>query len=439
MLSVLPQFSRVRVLVVGDVMLDRYWHGATARISPEAPVPVVQVKDDEVRPGGAGNVALNAAALGCRATVVGLVGEDETGRLLCEKLAAQGVDCRLLEVSDAPTITKLRVISRHQQLIRLDFEERFDDRHGALVATATQEALAGAAVMILSDYAKGTLGDIAALIRLARAHKVPVVVDPKGDDFSRYRGATVLKPNLAEFEAIVGRCADEAGLVERGARLCAELELEALLITRSEHGVTLIQRGQPALHLPAHAREVFDVTGAGDTVSAVLGAGIGAGLSLRDATALANLAAGIVVAKLGTATVSAEELRAAILTHTPLPLGLVSAAEAEAAVAKARRIGERAVLAVGPFDPFDAGRLAYLEAAAGLGDRLVLAPRADDPAAPILPALRMVDWVVPVADAAALGELVRRLQPEVLARPQDGGADLPPLPAGLTFTPLPAG
>jgi D-beta-D-heptose 7-phosphate kinase/D-beta-D-heptose 1-phosphate adenosyltransferase len=439
MLSVLPQFSRVRVLVVGDVMLDRYWHGATARISPEAPVPVVQVKDDEVRPGGAGNVALNAAALGCRATVVGLVGEDETGRLLGEKLAAQGVDCRLLEVSDAPTITKLRVISRHQQLIRLDFEERFDDRHGALVATATQEALAGAAVMILSDYAKGTLGDIPALIRLARAHKVPVVVDPKGDDFSRYRGATVLKPNLAEFEAIVGRGADEAGLVERGARLCAELELEALLITRSEHGVTLIQRGQPALHLPAHAREVFDVTGAGDTVSAVLGAGIGAGLSLRDATALANLAAGIVVAKLGTATVSAEELRAAILTHTPLPLGLVSAAEAEAAVAKARRIGERAVLAVGPFAPFDADRLAYLEAAAGFGDRLVLAPRADDPAAAILPALRMVDWVVPVADAAALGELVHRLRPEVLARPQDGGADLPTLPDGLAFTPLPAG
>jgi D-beta-D-heptose 7-phosphate kinase/D-beta-D-heptose 1-phosphate adenosyltransferase len=439
MLSVLPQFSRVRLLVVGDVMLDRYWHGATARISPEAPVPVVQVKDDEVRPGGAGNVALNAAALGCSAAVVGLVGEDETGRLLGEKLAAQAVDCRLLTVSDAPTITKLRVISRHQQLIRLDFEERFDDRHGALVAAATAETLDGAQVMILSDYAKGTLGDIPALIGLARAHKVPVVVDPKGEDFSRYRGATVLKPNLAEFEAIVGRCADEAALVERGARLCAELELEALLITRSEHGVTLIQRGQPALHLPAHAREVFDVTGAGDTVSAVLGAGIGAGLSLRDATALANVAAGIVVAKLGTATVSAEELRAAILTHTPLPLGLLSAAEAEAAVAKARRIGERAVLAVGPFAPFDAARLAYLEAAAGLGDRLLLAPRADDPGAAILPALRMVDWVVPVADTAALGELVHRLQPEVLARPQDGDADLPVLPAGLAFTPLPAG
>jgi D-beta-D-heptose 7-phosphate kinase/D-beta-D-heptose 1-phosphate adenosyltransferase len=439
MLSVLPQFSRVRLLVVGDVMLDRYWHGATARISPEAPVPVVQVKDDEVRPGGAGNVALNAAALGCSAAVVGLVGEDETGRLLGEKLAAQAVDCRLLTVSDAPTITKLRVISRHQQLIRLDFEERFDDRHGALVAAATAETLDGAQVMILSDYAKGTLGDIPALIGLARAHKVPVVVDPKGEDFSRYRGATVLKPNLAEFEAIVGRCADEAALVERGARLCAELELEALLITRSEHGVTLIQRGQPALHLPAHAREVFDVTGAGDTVSAVLGAGIGAGLSLRDATALANVAAGIVVAKLGTATVSAEELRAAILTHTPLPLGLLSAAEAEAAVAKARRIGERAVLAVGPFAPFDAARLAYLEAAAGLGDRLLLAPRADDPGAAILPALRMVDWVVPVADTAALGELVHRLQPEVLARPQDGDADLPALPAGLAFTPLPAG
>lgn len=296
-------------------MLDRYWHGATSRISPEAPVPVVQVNEDEVRAGGAGNVALNAAALGARSTVVGLVGEDEAARLLGERLQAQGVHCHLQPVSDAPTITKLRVISRHQQLIRLDFEQPFSPTHEALVQAAVVTLLADSDVLILSDYAKGTLAGVAALIELARMHGVPVVVDPKGTDFSRYRGATVLKPNLAEFEAVVGHCGDEATLLARGEALRAELELEALLITRGERGVTLLTRGQAPLHLPTHAREVFDVTGAGDTVSATLGCSLAAGLTLADATALANLAAGIVVGKLGTATATIAELAAEISQH----------------------------------------------------------------------------------------------------------------------------
>ena len=293
-------------------MLDRYWHGTTSRISPEAPVPVVQVDADEVRAGGAGNVALNAAALGARSTVVGLVGEDEAARLLGERLQAQGVSCRLQPVSDAPTITKLRVISRHQQLIRLDFEQPFSASHEPLVRAAVGRLLADADVLILSDYAKGTLAGVPALIGQGRARGIPVVIDPKGSDFSRYRGATVLKPNLAEFEAVVGHCSDEATLLARGEALRAGLELEALLITRGERGVTLLARGQAALHLPTHAREVFDVTGAGDTVSATLGCSLAAGLSLADATALANLAAGIVVGKLGTATASIAELATAI-------------------------------------------------------------------------------------------------------------------------------
>jgi D-beta-D-heptose 7-phosphate kinase/D-beta-D-heptose 1-phosphate adenosyltransferase len=414
MLLPLPDFSARRVLVVGDVMLDRYWHGPTSRISPEAPVPVVQVRADEVRAGGAGNVALNAAALGCQATVIGLVGEDEAGRLLAERLAAQGVDARLLTVSDAPTITKLRVISRHQQLIRLDFEDRFGAQHAGLVEAALAAGLTGADALILSDYAKGTLAGVQALIALARAHGVPVIVDPKGDDFSRYRGATVVKPNLAEFEAIAGPCPDEAALVERGSALLAELELEALMITRSEHGVTLLQRGAAAIHLPTRAREVFDVTGAGDTVSATLGCAIAAGLTLPEATALANLAAGVVVGKLGTATVSVDELREAMTAHSPLPQGTVSAEVIAEVVARARAAGERIVLALGPFATLDAATLAYLEAAAQLGDRLLLAPLPDEAAQAVLPALRVVDWVVPVADAAAQAALAARLRPELL-------------------------
>lgn len=415
MLSALPRFADVRVLVVGDLMLDRYWHGATARISPEAPVPVVQVNKDEVRAGGAGNVALNAAALGCQAVVSGLVGDDDAGRTLLAGLQARGVDCRVATVSDAPTITKLRVISRHQQLIRLDFEERFEARHGAALAAAAAAAFAGVHALVLSDYGKGTLADVASLIGAARARALPVVVDPKGLDFSRYRGATVLKPNRAEFEAVVGACASEAELVERGVRLCAELELDALLITRSEEGASLIERTRPPWHLPAHAREVFDVTGAGDTVSAVLGCALGAGLGLRDATALANLAAGVVVGKLGTATVTIAELHAEMARHAPLPAGQLSPAAAAAVIGRSRQAGETTVLALGPFAPFDARRLAFIEAAAAAGDRLLLATTAADRTAHLLGALRAVDWVVEAADADALAALAAHLGADVLA------------------------
>jgi D-beta-D-heptose 7-phosphate kinase / D-beta-D-heptose 1-phosphate adenosyltransferase len=416
MLLPLPDFSAHRVLVAGDVMLDRYWHGPTSRISPEAPVPVVRVREDEVRPGGAGNVALNAAALGCRATVVGLVGEDEAGRLLVERLAGLGVACRLETVADAPTITKLRVISRHQQLIRLDFEDAFAPAHAPRIEAALAAGLDAADAVILSDYAKGTLAGVAGLIKLARGAGKAVVVDPKGEDFSRYRGATVVKPNLGEFEAIVGPCPDEATLVAKGAALCAELDLEALLITRSEQGVTLIQRGQPAVHLPTRAREVFDVTGAGDTVSATLGCGLAAGLGLRDATALANLAAGVVVGKLGTASVSVDELREAMSAHSPLPQGRVAADGIAEVVAHARAVGERIVVALGPWPALDGVTVAHVAAAARQGDRLLALASPGDAATELLPALRGVDWVVTVADAAQRDALIACLAPDAVVR-----------------------
>ena len=368
----LPDFSAFRVLVCGDVMLDRYWHGATARISPEAPVPVVQVRSDELRAGGAGNVALNVASLGARVRVIGLVGDDEAGRLLEENLAARGVECAFERVQDAPTITKLRVISRHQQLIRLDFEERFAALHAERVLAALEAGLDGVDVLVLSDYAKGTLADVPALIAAAKARGIPVVVDPKGSDFTRYRGATLVKPNLSEFEAVVGPCPDEATLVARGEALCAELGLEALLVTRSEQGVTLLQKGQPAHHQPTRALEVYDVTGAGDTVSAALGCGIAAGLSLRDATLLANLAAGVVVGKLGTATASIDEIREAMATHVPVAHGLLDVDAVLAACQRARAEGERIAVLLGPLGQPDAALLARLEAARRAAERALV-------------------------------------------------------------------
>jgi len=310
--NILPDFSAGHLLVIGDVMLDRYWHGSTTRISPEAPVPVVKVENDEFRAGGAGNVALNAASLGACTELVGLVGRDEPARLLREQLEQGGVLCRLLEAPQHPTITKLRIISRHQQLIRLDFEDNFAVLESAGIEQAYAAALPGKGAVVLSDYGKGTLSQVSGLIRLARERALPVVVDPKGADFGRYTGATVITPNMTEFEAVVGHCGDETTLRSRGEALIEALGLEAMLITRSERGMTLLQKGQAALDLPTRARDVFDVTGAGDTVVAVLGTGLACGLSMADATALANTAAGVVVGKLGTATVSVAELTAAL-------------------------------------------------------------------------------------------------------------------------------
>ncbi len=271
-------------------------------------MPVVKVEGDEFRAGGAGNVALNATALGAQVGLVALVGRDEAAGLLRERLIAGGVACHLLEAPQHPTITKLRIISRHQQLIRLDFEDNFAVLDSAGIEQAFEAALPGMGAAILSDYGKGTLAQAAGLIRVARERGVPVVVDPKGTDFGRYSGATVITPNLAEFEAVVGHCADDATLVVRGEALRDALDLTALMVTRSERGMTLLERGRAPLHLPTRARDVFDVTGAGDTVVAVLGAGLACGLTLAEATAVANAAAGVVVGKLGTATVSRAEL-----------------------------------------------------------------------------------------------------------------------------------
>jgi len=304
----IPDTSQARVLVVGDVMLDRYWFGEVSRISPEAPVPVVKVEKVEERPGGAANVARNAAALGARAMLLSVVGADEAGQTLSRLLDAAGIETSLHEDPKLSTTVKLRVIGRQQQLLRIDFETW--PAHEVLRAKLAeyQQRLASCDAVILSDYGKGGLAHIAEMIRLARAAGKPVLVDPKGEDFARYAGATLLTPNRAELRQVIGRWSNDAELNEKVQRLRAELGLEALLVTRSEEGMTLFT-ATGMLHEAALAREVYDVSGAGDTVIATLAVMLACGCDLGMAMRFANRAAGIVVGKLGTAVVSIEELK----------------------------------------------------------------------------------------------------------------------------------
>lgn len=298
-----------RVLVVGDVMLDRYWFGAVDRISPEAPVPVVRVTSEQDRLGGAANVALNVTTLGARATLLSMVGSDDAARSLRRLLAERGVDIVLGEDPQLQTIVKLRVIGRSQQLLRVDFEREPAHEVLAQMLSDFEQALPHHDVVLFSDYGKGGLAHIPRMIELARQAGKPVLVDPKGSDYARYAGATLITPNRAELAQVVGAWPDEATLVQRAESLRATLGLQAVLLTRSEEGMTLFDAAGH-WHEPAQAREVYDVTGAGDTVIATVGAMLAAGLSMRDAMTLANRAGGIVVGKFGTAHVSHEELSA---------------------------------------------------------------------------------------------------------------------------------
>ncbi|MEN9491580.1 MAG: D-glycero-beta-D-manno-heptose-7-phosphate kinase [Pseudomonadota bacterium] len=306
--TTLERLAACRVLVVGDAMLDRYWFGSVDRISPEAPVPVVRVGREEDRLGGAANVALNAKRLGAQAALMTVVGNDEPSRVLQLLLEREGVQALLGRDDKLCTIVKLRVIGRSQQLLRVDFERQPDHELLAQMLNDFEQALANSDAVLFSDYGKGGLAHVARMIELARAAGKPVLVDPKGSDYSRYVGATVITPNRAELAQVVGAWTDEADLRRRAHALRAELKLDALLVTRSEEGMTLFRADGGVTHVPAQAKEVFDVTGAGDTVIATLAAMVGCGLSLADAVPIANRAGSIVVGKFGTASVSYEEL-----------------------------------------------------------------------------------------------------------------------------------
>jgi D-beta-D-heptose 7-phosphate kinase/D-beta-D-heptose 1-phosphate adenosyltransferase len=442
----IPAFKQARVLVVGDIMLDRYWHGPTQRISPEAPVPVVKITQDEDRPGGAANVALNIASLNGQVTLVGITGKDEAASTLQTHLQAMDINCDFVVTAEHPTITKLRVLSRNQQLIRLDFEESFAAIDKTALLNRTKALIQNHDLLLLSDYDKGTLSDVQSLIAVANECNIPVLVDPKGTDFERYRGATLITPNLSEFEAVVGHCATEAEIVSKGQALLTELNLSAMLVTRSEQGMTLLRNGHEEFHLPTQAKEVYDVTGAGDTVIATLALAIAAKAEFTQASALANIAAGIVVGKLGTSTVSEAEIIGEISTGQESGFGVLTPEQLKIAVELAQQRGEKIVMTNGCFDILHAGHVSYLTNAQKLGTRLIVAVNDDasvtrlkGPGRPVNPVdrrmavlagLGAVDWVVPFGEDTPQN-LIANILPDILVKGGDykiediaGGAEV---------------
>lgn len=429
----IPSFSDGNVLVVGDVMLDRYWYGDTSRISPEAPVPVVHVNGSNDLPGGSANVAVNISALGGQVTLLGLIGEDEAGNTLLKQLGQAQVECCFLKVANAPTISKLRVMGRNQQLIRLDFEQQFKFDVPELL-NIYRAKIAEADVVILSDYGKGTLRYADEFIKIAKECEVPVLVDPKGKNFNIYRGASLITPNLNEFETVVGKCENDEELVAKARLLIEQFDFDAILITRGAEGMSLICRGEEAEHFPAHAREVYDVTGAGDTVIATLGSALACGESLEEAVMFANSAAGIVVGKLGAATVSLAELRRAMQRQQDPWAGVLTQAELLQEVECARANGETIVMTNGCFDILHAGHVSYLESAKELGKRLIIAVNDDASVTRlkgvgrpinnlaqrmlVLSALRAVDWVVPFSEDTP-ENLIMAVKPDVLVKAGD--------------------
>ena len=434
-MSALPDMSASNVTVIGDVMLDRFWTCATRRMSPEAPVPVVNVSSQEDRAGGAGNVAVNLAQLGLTVSLVGLCGDDEHARALRSCVEEACVRWNVMPCA-ADTIVKLRVLSRNQQLLRMDFEESLSPHANDLFVGFAAQHLIDADLIVFSDYAKGSLALIESLIARCRSLGKTTLVDPKGHDFDRYRGATVLTPNLTELEAVVGPCQDDATLIAKAETLRSALELEAILVTRSEAGMTLIQAGSAPQHFAASAQEVFDVTGAGDTVIATLAGCLSAGLPMAEAARIANRAAGVVVAKLGTASVTPDELTMVGegLRGAPDRQGVVSASDMLDVVAEARGRGQRVVMTNGCFDLLHPGHIAYLEQAATLGDMLVVAVNDDDSvrrlkgdARPVnaiadrmavLVGLSAVDYVLPFSEDTP-AKLIEALAPDVLVKGGD--------------------
>ncbi len=429
----IPDFSNTDVVVIGDVMLDRYLFGSTGRISPEAPVPVVHVQKTDDRPGGAANVAVNLASLGVGTRLLGVVGNDDAGASLETIMQGHGVACDFHRVADRPTITKTRVQSRGQQLIRLD-QENAAALGDASIVDALQRQIAGAGAVILSDYGKGALTDVRAMIDACRNAGVPTLVDPKGTDFMKYRGASLLTPNQSEFEAVAGISDSDEEFVRRGQAMIDELELDALLVTRSEKGMLLLESGQEPLFLSTQAREVYDVTGAGDTVIATLAASRASGQSLASAAALANLAAGLVVRKIGVATVTPGEIKVALHQRGQGGRGVVGLDELRLMVDESRGRDERIIMTNGCFDVLHSGHVAYLEEAKSLGDRLIVAVNDDDSvrrlkgeSRPIntledrlhvLAGLAAVDWVVPFSEDTPAA-LIAKVLPDVLVKGGD--------------------
>ncbi len=447
----IPSFHGARILVIGDVMLDRYWYGSANRVSQEAPVPVVDVESTEHRPGGAANVALNLAALGIDVTLIGVVGEDEAAQILRQKLSAANIRFDFVTLANWPTILKIRVVSRRHQVLRMDFEEPVPYKLQTSLENVFRKHIGAADAVVIEDYDKGTLVRPRNYIDIAHAHGKRVVVDPKFKSFDAYRGADVIKPNSAEFAHALKAQApgDQTGdlrghstgdwpayheFVTRARELAERFEFGALVVTRGEHGMTVVERGGAHHHVPARAVDVFDETGAGDTVAAALAAGLVAGCNIHESAMLANLAAGLVVTQSGTATVTVDQLRRETTLRRHADRGVLSREELLEAVESARDAGQRIVFTNGCFDILHAGHVAYLESARALGDRLVVAVNDDASVARlkgegrpingiaqrlrVLAALASVDWVVVFPDETP-EPLLEVVRPDLLVKGGD--------------------
>ena len=428
-----PKYHKAHVAVVGDIMLDRYFYGDVNRISPEAPVPVVNVRREERLPGGAANVAVNLSALGVSASLGGLVGDDSDAEQLETQLSSIDVACYLNRSKQVDTIVKTRVMGGQQQLLRMDFEEPFGDTQWRQTWSMAKPTLDTAGVLVLSDYNKGTLAHCQAVIRYAMEKSIPVLVDPKGNDFSKYACADLLTPNLSEFLAVVGPVSSEAEMEKKARALMSKLNIKALLVTRSEKGMTLYRPNQDVFHLPAITKEVADVTGAGDTVIATIAASIAAGADIEAAVTLSNIAASVVVGKVGTTAITAPELELEFHRYHQRS-GLLGQEQLALAVSLAKERGEKVVFTNGCFDILHAGHVTYLQQAKALGDRLIVAINSDDSVTrlkgegrpinsvdrrlAVLQGLESVDWVT-CFEGDTPEAMLQHLQPNILVKGGD--------------------
>ena len=430
--NIFPDYHSAKVAVIGDIMLDRYFYGDVTRISPEAPVPVVQIKCEESSPGGAANVAVNLVSLGVTTSLSGLVGDDADADQLQAQLSSINVACELYRSTTATTV-KSRIMGGMQQFLRMDFESIFSDNDWPPLWARAQQNLVDADIIVLSDYNKGTLSNCQAVINYGAANNIPVVVDPKGSDFNRYAGATLLTPNLAEFITIVGPVDSEQDMAIKAQRLIKQLDIDSLLVTRSEKGMTLFRPDENPFHLPALTKEVADVTGAGDTVIATVAASLAAGANMETAVSLSNIAASNVVSKIGTNAITAPELELAFL-NTQQNHGALSVEQLCLAVELAKKNGEKVVFTNGCFDILHAGHVAYLQQAKALGDRLIVAINSDESVTRIkgegrpinslerrlavIEGLQSVNWVS-CFEGDTPEELIAQLQPSILVKGGD--------------------
>lgn len=375
----LREARKPQVLVVGDVMLDTYLYGTISRISPEAPVPIVLSGRREYKAGGAGNVAINAKALGADVHLMALVGDDENATVLETIFSELDLDHSLERVAGHATVEKLRIMAQNQQVLRVDNEDYFINWECNHFVEEFKRLVPSYDVVIIADYAKGTVNNAGVFISIARALNKIVMIDPKGRDFEKYRGASLITPNMLEFEGVVGKCASEDEIVVQSQSLSASLDITGILVTRGENGMSLMMGSDEPVYDSATAKDVFDVTGAGDTVIACMGVGVASGLDFSEAMFLANLAAGVVVGKLGTSSVSLKNLENVVLgQEAKTGKGISTLSELIENIKKMRGIGKTVVMTNGCFDILHSGHVSYLRRARELGDYLIVLVNSDD-------------------------------------------------------------